>query len=78
MLQEAWSLPEGPSGSESSLVSQTYLVDTTVMSMQYSADTPLLLRGDVSLDLFFSHLFQPMVVLMQSSIDTTLVFWGDT
>jgi hypothetical protein len=70
----------GPSGSESSLVSQhsnPSLVDTMVMSMQYSADTTLLFWGDASLDLVVSHHVQPTVVSMQSSTDTTPIFGGD-
>jgi hypothetical protein len=59
VVQEAWSFPRGPSGSESSLASQPSLVDTTVMSMQYSADTPLPLGVDASLDLVVSHPVQP-------------------
>jgi hypothetical protein len=80
VVQEAWSFPGGPSGSESSLVSQhssPSLVDTVVMPMQYSADTTLILGGDASLDLVVSHPVQPMVVSMQSSTDTTPIFGGD-
>jgi hypothetical protein len=74
VVQEEWSLPGGPSGSESSLVSHSSpsLVDTMVVPMQYSADTPLLLGGDASLDLVVSHPVQPLVVSMQYSTDTTL------
>jgi hypothetical protein len=61
VVQEAWSFPGGPSGSESSLASQPSLVDTTIMPMQSSADTPLPLGADASLDLVFSHPIQPMV-----------------
>jgi hypothetical protein len=46
VVQEAQSLSDSPSGSESSLVSQhsnPSLVDTMVMSMQYLADTTLVL-----------------------------------
>jgi hypothetical protein len=74
LVKEAWSFPGGPSGSKSSLVSQhsnPSLVDTLVMSMKYSADTPLLLGGDASLDLVVSHPIQPIIVLIQYSTDTT-------
>jgi hypothetical protein len=80
VVQEAWSFPGGPSGSESSLVSQhasPFLVDTTVIPMQSSVETPLLLGGDVSLDLFVSHSIQPMAVSMQSSVDPTLLLESD-
>jgi hypothetical protein len=46
VVQEAWSLPRDPLGSELSLVSQhssPSLVDIVVVPMQYSANTPLLL-----------------------------------
>jgi hypothetical protein len=81
VVQEARSLFDSPSGSVSSLVSQHYnpsLVDTTVTSMQSSADTTLLLGGDASLDHVVSHPVQLAVVSMQSSADTTHVFGGDT
>jgi hypothetical protein len=81
VLQEAWSLTEGPSNSESYLASQPSLVDTTVMSMQSSSNTHLPLGVDASLDLVFSHPFQPtveeVVVLMQSSADPTLLLESD-
>jgi hypothetical protein len=77
VVQEEWSFPMGPLGSESSLSSQHSLVDTTIMSMHSSADTPLPLEDDASLDLVVSHPIQPMVMSMQSSIDTTLIFGGD-
>jgi hypothetical protein len=60
-VQEVWSFPRSPSGSESSLASQPSLVDTTVISMQYSADTSLPLRFDASLDLVVSHPIQPTI-----------------
>jgi hypothetical protein len=47
------------------------------MSMQSSADTPLPLGVDASLDLVVSHPVQPAVVSMQSSTDTTPIFGGD-
>jgi hypothetical protein len=80
MVQEAWSLHGDPSGFESSLVlqhSNPSLVDTMVMSMKYSANTTLILGGDLSLDHVVSHHVQPAVVSMQSSTDTTPIFWGD-
>jgi hypothetical protein len=58
VVQEAWSFPGGPSGFELSLSSQPSLVDTIVMPMQYSADTPIPLRVDASLDLVVSHPIQ--------------------
>jgi hypothetical protein len=67
-------------GSESSLVSKPSnpsLVCIVVVLMQYSADTPLLLRGDVYFYLVFSHPVQPTVVPMQYSIDTPLLLRGD-
>jgi hypothetical protein len=77
-------LSEDPSSSESSLVSQhsnQYLVDKVVMSMQYSADTTLVLGGDASLDHVVSHPIQPVVeevvVSMQSSVDPTLLLESD-
>jgi hypothetical protein len=77
VVQEEWSFPRGPSGYESSLASQPSLVDTRVMSMQSSVDTPLSLGADASLDLVVSHLVQPAVVLMQSLINTTPICRGD-
>jgi hypothetical protein len=53
VVQEAWSLSGGPSGSESSLVSQHYvspLNDTTIMLMQSSPDPTLVLRSETSFD----------------------------
>jgi hypothetical protein len=77
VVQEAWSFPGGPSGSESSFCSQYSLVDTIVMSMKSLADTPLPLGDDASLDLVVLHPVQPVVVLMQYLIETTPMFWGD-
>jgi hypothetical protein len=77
MVQEAWSFPWGPSGFESSLASQPSLVDTIVMPMKYSTETPPPLGVYASLDLVVSHPVQPVVVSMQSSIDTTPIFMGD-
>jgi hypothetical protein len=77
VVQEAWSFPGGPLGSESSLVSQPSLVDTAVMPMQYSADTTLIFGGDVSLDLVVSHPVQLVVVPMQSSVGTTPILGSD-
>jgi hypothetical protein len=54
VVQEAWSFPRGPLGSELSLVfqhSSPSLVDTTVMPMQSSVDTTPIFGGDGSLDL---------------------------
>jgi hypothetical protein len=79
-IPEAWSSPRGPSGSETSLVSQhsvSHVVDTMVMSMQSLADTPLTLGVDASLDLVVSHLVQPTVLSMQYPTDTTPIFGGD-
>jgi hypothetical protein len=80
VVQEVWSFPGGPSGSESSLVSQhssPSLVDTAIVIMQSSDDTPLILGGDAYLDLIVSHFVQPTIVSMQSSAETTHVFGGD-
>jgi hypothetical protein len=77
VVPEMWSLPGGPLGSESSLVSQPSLVDTVVMTMQYSVETPLSLRVDASLDLVISHHVQPAVVSMQYLTKTTPIFGGD-
>jgi hypothetical protein len=79
-IPEAWGSPKGPSGSEASMVSQHFvpsLVDTTVMSMQSSADTPFPLGVDVSFDLVVSHPIQPVVMSMQSSTDTSPMSGGD-
>jgi hypothetical protein len=49
VVQRVWSLSEGPSSYESSLVSQQLiqsLVDEVVMSMQSSTDPTLLLESD--------------------------------
>jgi hypothetical protein len=80
VVREAQSLSSGSSGSGSSLVFQQYnpsLVDTSVVMMQSSTDTTLLLGGDASLDHVVSHLVQSTVVSMQSSVDTTLAFGSD-
>jgi hypothetical protein len=81
VVQEARSFPGGPSGSESSLASQPSLVDTRVMLMQFLVDTSLPLGDDASLDLVVSHPVQPtveeVVVLMQSSVDPTLLLESD-
>jgi hypothetical protein len=80
VVQEARSLSSGPSGSESSLVSQhsnPSLVDTMVMPMQSSVDTTLVLGSDASLDHVVSHPVQPTVMSMQSSADTTPVLGSD-
>jgi hypothetical protein len=58
VVQEAGSLSGGPSSSGLSFVSQQSnpsLVDTTVMTMQYLADTTLVLGGYASLDYVVSH-----------------------
>jgi hypothetical protein len=77
VLQEAWFFPGGPLGSESSLDSQPSLVDTTVIPMPSSANTPLPLGADASLDLVVSHPVQLAVMSMQSLIDATPIFGGD-
>jgi hypothetical protein len=76
-VPEAWSLPRGPLGSKSSLVSQYSMVDTTVMPMQSSADTPLPLRVYAPLDLVILHHVQPAVMPMKYSADNPLPFGGD-
>jgi hypothetical protein len=79
-IPETWGSPKGPSSSEASMVSQhsvPSLVDTTVMPMQSSADTPFPLGVYVSFDLFISHPIQHVVMSMQSSIDTSPMFRGD-
>jgi hypothetical protein len=84
MVQRSWSLIDGPSSSESSLVFHQYiqyLVDEAVVPMQYSPYTTPVLGGDSSLDHVVSHPIQPLVeevvVLMQSSIDPTLLLESD-
>jgi hypothetical protein len=52
-------------------------IDTTVMSMQSSADTPFPLGVDASFDLVVSHLVQPVIMLMQALINTSPMFGGD-
>jgi hypothetical protein len=64
VVQEAWSFPRGPSGSESSLASQPSLVDTTVMLMQTLANTPLPLGADAFFGHVVSHIFQPAFISM--------------
>jgi hypothetical protein len=61
VIQEVWSLLRDPSGSDSSLASQPCLVNTTVMPMHSSDDTPLPLEVDASLDLVVSHPIQPVI-----------------
>jgi hypothetical protein len=64
VVQEAWSLSRGPSGSESFFISQhssPSLVDIAVVSMQSSADTTPIFGGDVSLDLVVLHPIQTKV-----------------
>jgi hypothetical protein len=71
-ISEAWGSPKGPLGSEASMVSQhsfPSLVHTTVMPMQFSADTPFPLGVDASFDLVVSHPIRPIVVSMQSLTD---------
>jgi hypothetical protein len=80
LVQETQSFSHIPSGFESSLVSQHFnpsSVDTTVISMQSSTDTTLLLGGDASLDHAVSHPIQPAVASMQYSTDATLIFGVD-
>jgi hypothetical protein len=53
VVEEMYSLSDNPSGSKSSLVSQhsiSPLIDTTVMSMQSSPDTTLVLRSEAYFD----------------------------
>jgi hypothetical protein len=79
-ILEAWVSTKGPLGSEASMVSQhsiPFLVDTTIMSMQYSADTHFPLGFYASFDLVVSHPVQPVVVSMQYLTDTSLMFTGD-
>jgi hypothetical protein len=79
VVQEAWSLPGGPSGSESSLVSQhsnPSLVDTTVMSMQYSADTTLLFLGVMHLLTLLSHILFNQRSCRCNLRPTPPYFWG--
>jgi hypothetical protein len=83
-ILQMWGSPKGPSGFQASMVSQHFvpsLVDTTVMSMQSSVDTPFPLGVDAPLDLVFSHPIQPMVeevvISMQYSIDPTLLSESD-
>jgi hypothetical protein len=63
-ITEEWSSPRGPSGSESSLVSQhsiSPLIDMVVMSMQSSPDHSPIFEGDASPGLVVMHPIQPMV-----------------
>jgi hypothetical protein len=79
-IPEAWGSPKGPLGSKASMVlhhSAPSLVDTIVMFMQSSVDTPFHLGVDVSFDLVVSNPVQPMVVSMQSSTDTSPMIGGD-
>jgi hypothetical protein len=79
-IPEAWGSPKGSIVSEASMVSQHslhYLVDTIVMLMQSSANTPFPLGVDASFDLVVSHPVQPMVMSMQSSTGTSPMFKGD-
>jgi hypothetical protein len=72
-------LSNSPLGFESSLVSQysnPYLVDTTVVPIQYLVDTTLILGGDESLDHVLSHHLQPTVLFRKSSADTTPICGG--
>jgi hypothetical protein len=76
-----WGSHKGRSGFEASMVSQHFvpsLVDTTVMPMQSSTDTPFPLGVDASFEPIVSHPIQLVVVSMQSSIDTSPMFGGDT
>jgi hypothetical protein len=84
VVQEAQSLFDIPLSFELSSVSQIYnpySVDSVVMSMQYLADTTLVLGSDVSLYHVVSYPIQPtieeVVVLMQSSFDPTLLLESD-
>jgi hypothetical protein len=80
VVQEAWSFPEGPLGSESYLVSQhsnPSLVDTMIILMKSLADTNIIFGGDVFLDHVVSYPIQALVMTMKSPIDTTHVFGGD-
>jgi hypothetical protein len=74
VVRRVWSLSEGPSSSESSLVSQQSiqsLVDEVIVSIPISSpDTSLILGGDASLDHVVSHPIQPVVeeVVMSDAI----------
>jgi hypothetical protein len=80
VVQEAQFLSDIPSGFESYFISQPYntsFFDIVVFPMQSSANTNLILGGDVSLDHVVSHHLQPVVMLMQSSTDTTPILGSD-
>jgi hypothetical protein len=67
MVQEAWSFPRGPSGSESYLVSKhsnPSFFDIEVVLMQSLASTTLIFVGDAFLDHVFLHLVQLVIVSM--------------
>jgi hypothetical protein len=59
----------------------SHLIQQAIASMQYSAETTSIFRGDASLDHVFSHPFQPtvkeVVMLMQYSVDPTLLVKSD-
>lgn len=62
VVEEAHSLSDNPSGSESSLVyqhSNSSLVDTTVMPMQYSTDATYVLRSGASFD-YVINIYSPI------------------
>jgi hypothetical protein len=65
-IPEAWGSPKGPLGYEASMVSQhsvPSLVDTTVMPMKSSVDTPFPLGVYASFDLVVSHHLRPTSLL---------------
>jgi hypothetical protein len=76
-IPEAWGSPKGPSGSEESMVSQHFvpsLVDTKVMPMQSSTDTPFPLGVDAFIDLVVSHPVPLVIVSMQSLNEISPMF----
>jgi hypothetical protein len=84
VVQEVWSLSEGPFSFESSSVSQhsiQSLVDKAVVLMQSSVDTTLFFGGDVYLDHVVLHIIQlvveELVASMQYLLDPTLLLKGD-
>jgi hypothetical protein len=79
-ITESWFSLEGPSGSESSMVSPHYvisLVDTIVMLMQSLDETPFPLGVDASFDLVVSHPVQLVVMSMHYLTNTSPMFGGD-
>jgi hypothetical protein len=79
-----WFSPEGPSGSEESMVSPypvSLLIDTTVMTMQSSPYHTPIIKGDVSPIPIIMNPIQPrveeVVVPVQSLVNPTLLLEGD-